>query len=90
MMVAAEGEEKMAHPIRYQSIGPFKFYRMGTTLIADKGNKTFVILKYSGDAGFEASVRARHGLKMPIRGDIFHSIRAAAEYLLPYYLELEK
>lgn len=79
----------MSHPIRYQHAGTVEFYRMGTTLIADKGNRTFVIQKYSCGGGFEASVRSRTGLKMPIVGDVFSTRRAAAQYLLPYYRRAE-
>ncbi len=77
----------MSHPIRYQHAGPVRFYRMGSTLIADKGDKTFVILKYSCGSGFEATMRTRKGLKMPIQGDSFPTLRKAAEYLLPLYLD---
>lgn len=81
----------MSHPIRWQYAGPFRFYRMGTTLIAEEGDKSFVIQKYSDGSGFEASMRARGGLRMPIQGEVFSTRRAAAKYLLPLYLkELNK
>ena len=80
-------ENKMSHPIRWQYAGPVRFYRMGTTLIAEEGDKSFVIQKYSDGSGFEASMRARSGLKMPIQGQVFPTRRAAGKYLLPLYLK---
>lgn len=75
----------MSHPIRYQQAGAVRFYRMGTTLIANKGKFSFVVSKYSCGGGWEASKRSRDGLKMPVLGEVFPTLRAAAEYLLPMY-----
>ncbi len=75
----------MSHPIRYQQAGPVRFYRMGSTIIAKKGNFTFVVSQYSCGGGWEATKRSRDGLKMPILGDVFPTMRAAAAWLLPMY-----
>lgn len=79
----------MSHPIRYQQVGPVRFYRMGHTLIADKGAFTYVVTKYSCGGGWEATKRSRGGLKMTLKGEVFPTMRAAAQYLLPMYLGRE-
>lgn len=76
----------MSDPIRYQQAGPVRFYRMGQTLIAEKGRYTFVVKKYDGGGGWEATKRTRDGFNMPVLGDVFQTARAACAYLLPLYL----
>lgn len=77
----------MSHPVRYQKVGQVRFYRMGQTLIANNGEFSFVVTKYSCGGGWEATKRHRFGLRMPELGDVFPSLRAATEYLLPMYLQ---
>lgn len=77
----------MSHVIRYRKIGSVRFYRIGHTFIAERGQFSYVATKYACGGGWEASKRHRTGLKMPVVGDVFPTLRDAAEYLLPMYLE---
>ncbi len=75
----------MSHPIRWQSICGVCFYRMGTTLIAEKNTTRFVIQKYSNNAGWEARWGNKGGLGMPTGGASVTTLRDAIDYLRPQY-----
>lgn len=74
----------MSHPIRTQTICGVNFYRMGHTLIANKGRHCFVATQLTGGS-WEARWQMRDGLKMPIGGAVCETLRAAVEYLRPEY-----